>query len=271
MNRLPLYLRKLLLSMLVEGSSMRSISRTLDISFNTVKKMLIEGGAVCAAYHDETVRNVEAQRVECDEMWAFCYAKNKTVAAKGPLSSTEAGDVWTWTAIDPETKLLIAWYVGDRSMESGRAFLEDLRGRLADKVHLTSDQYGVYLEAVSEVFGEDVEHHLLRKSEPEQTGLSSTAHVERHNLTMRMGMRRFTRRTNAFSKRLVRHESMLALYMVHYNFVRVHQSLRMTPAMAAGLTNTLHDIEWLAEMIDERQPQPNRPKTYRKTPQQKPC
>lgn len=266
MNRLPLNTRKLLLSMLVEGSSMRSIARTLDISFNTVKKMLADAGTVCEQYHDQTVRNVQAERVQCDEMWSFCYAKNKTVlSAEEPLGSSEAGDVWTWTAIDPETKLLIAWHVGDRSMNSGKSFLADLRSRLAltAPVHLTSDQYSVYWEAVDDVFGEEAEHHLLKKYQGEQ-GDATTAHVERHNLTMRMGMKRFTRRTNAFSKRLVRHTNMLALYVAHYNFVRIHQSLRVTPAMAAGLTNTLHDMEWLAELIEDAQPQPNRPPTYKK-------
>ena len=264
MNRLPLKTRILLLSMLVEGSSMRSIARTLDISFNTVKKMLADAGVFCAVYHDQRVRQIAARRVQCDEMWSFCYAKRKTVAEKGPLGSTEAGDVWTWTAIDPETKLLIAYHTGDRSMASGKAFLADLRSRLTleETVHLTSDAYSVYWEAVGDVFGEDADHHLLKKYQ--EQGDATTAHVERHNLTMRMGMRRFTRRTNAFSKRLVRHMNMLALYVMHYNFVRIHQSLRMTPAMAAGLTNTLHDMEWLAERIEEAQPEPNRPKTYRK-------
>ncbi len=242
---------------------MRSISRTLDISFNTVKKMLQDAGTVCAVYHDKTVRNVAVERVQCDEMWSFCYAKNKTVlSAEEPLGSSEAGDVWTWTAIDPETKLLIAYFVGDRSMNSGKAFLADLRSRLdlKERVHLTSDQYSVYWEAVDDVFGEEVEHHLLKKYEGEQ-GDATTAHVERHDLTMRMGMRRFARRTNAF---MVRHTNMLALYVAHYNFVRIHQSLRMTPAMAAGLTDTLHDLEWLAELIEDAQPRPNRPKTYKR-------
>ena len=161
MNRL-LHTRKILLSMLMEGSSMRSISRTLDISFNTVKKMLVDSGTVRATHHDQTVRNVSARRAECDEIWPFCYAKGKTIATERPVGSPEAGAVWTWTAIDPETKLLIAWYVGDRSMESGKVFLTDLRLRLANELHLTSDQYEVYIEAVEDVFGADVEHHPRR-------------------------------------------------------------------------------------------------------------
>ena len=194
-------------------------------------------------------------------MWSFCYAKQKTVAEKGPVGSTEAGDSWLWTGIDPETKLLIAWHAGDRSMAAGRAFMADLRSRLAHKVELISDQYGVYAEAVDAEFGDEVEHHQMVKGDEEGP---TTSHVERHNLTLRMGNKRMTRKTNAFSKKLERHRFMIAIFMVHYNFVRIHKSLRMTPAMAAGLTDTLHDMEWLAQMIEDAQPKPNRPKTYRK-------
>lgn len=242
---------------------MRAISRTLDVSFSTVAKMLEDGGLVCTLFHDRTVRNVSAQRIECDEMWSFCYAKQKTVAEDGPVGSPEAGDSWIWTGLDPDTKLLVAWYVGDRSMESGLAFMRDLYSRLANKVQLTSDQYSVYPDAVDMAFGVDVEHHLLQRGERPK-GSPTTSHVERHNLTLRMGNRRLTRKTNAFSKRLRQHRNMLAIQMVHYNFIRIHQSLRMTPAMAAGLTDTLHDMEWLAQMIEDAQPKPNRPKTYKK-------
>ena len=240
---------------------MRSVSRTLDISFNTVVKMLVDAGEVCTQYHDLVVRNVSARKVECDEMWSFCYAKQKTVAAGGPLGSTEAGDSWLWTGLDPETKLLIAWHVGDRSMVAGRVFMADLRSRLEHKVQLISDQYGVYAEAVEDAFGSDAELHQVPKGQQEGP---TTSHVERHNLTLRMGNRRLTRKTNGFSKKLERHRFMIAIFMVHYNFIRIHQSLRITPAMAAGLTDTLHDMEWLAQMIEDAQPKPNRPKTYRK-------
>ena len=144
---------------------MRSVSRTLDISFNTVVKMLVDAGEVCTRFHDLTVRDVKAERVECDEMWSFCYAKQKTVAEKGPVGSTEAGDSWLWTGIDPETKLLIAWHAGDRSMAAGRAFMADLRSRLAHKIQLISDQYGVYAEAVDAEFGDEVEHHQMVKGQ----------------------------------------------------------------------------------------------------------
>ncbi len=266
MNRLALEKRLLLLSMLVEGASMRSIARVLDISINTVAKLLQDAGQVCTDYHDQTVRQVPAERVECDEMWSFCYAKEQTVAREGPKPEPAAGDVWTWTAIDPDTKLLISCYVGDRDLVSGRPFLKDLRSRLAHRVVLTTDRYGVYLEAVEDEFGLDAEHHLLAKYTA-QNGRPSTSAVERHNLTMRMGMRRYTRRTNGFSKRLARHKAMVGLYMVHYNFVRLHQSLRTTPAMAAGLTGTLHDMEWLEGLIEQAQPKPNRPRIYRRRSQ----
>ncbi len=213
-----------------------------------------------ARLHDQFVQNVQSERVQVDEIWSFCYAKKRTVAAGGPLGSTEAGDVWTWTGLDPETKLLIAWHVGDRTMNSGKVFMADLRSRLAHEVHLTSDQYGVYAEAVEDAFGADVDHHQITKR---QTGKATTSHVERHNLTLRMGMRRYTRKTNAFSKKLEPHKRSVALFMFYYNFIRIHKSLRMTPAMAAGLTNTLHDLEWLAEQIEAAQPKPKRPKTYK--------
>lgn len=240
---------------------MRAISRTLGVSINTVTKALMEAGEVCATYHDQIVHDVPAERVQVDEIWSFCYAKQKTVSAGGPLGSTEAGDVWTWTGLDQTTKLLIAWHVGDRTMNSGKAFMADLRSRLAHKVHLISDQYGVYAEAVDDAFGDEVDHHQITKRE---AGEATTSHVERHNLTLRMGMRRYTRRTNAFSKKLEPHKRSVALFMVYYNFIRTHQSLKMTPAMAAGLTDTQHDIEWLAEMVEGAQPKPRRPNVYRK-------
>lgn len=255
MNRLPLDKRLLILNMLVEGSSMRAISRVADVSINTVCKMLADAGPVCAKYHDEVVRNVDARRVECDEVWSFCYAKQKTVN-QAPDLPDGAGDVWTWTAIDADTKLMIAYWVGDRSFDTSVEFMEDLRERLAGPVDLITDGYKVYLPAVEQVFGEDVDHAL-------RTEGASTSYVERQNLTMRMGMRRYTRKTNGFSKRLERHVNMLALYFMHYNFVRIHSSLRMPPAMAAGLTEALHDMEWLAEMIEAAQPKPNRPKKYK--------
>lgn len=275
--------------MLVEGVSMRSVSRIADVSIVTISKLLVDAGEACAAHHDEYVVNVKASRVQCDEIWAFCYAKQKNVP-KAKTAPVGAGDVWTWTAIDRDTKLLIAYEVGDRSGATAREFIADLRNRLANRVQLTTDGHKVYLEAVDKAFGIDVDYAQLIKiygNEPGNTtdvryspgeciGIEkrpvmgkpveadiSTSHVERQNLNMRMGMRRFTRLTNAFSKKVANHMAMVALYTTHYNFVRIHKSLRMTPAMAAGLTTELRDTEWIVSLIDARAPKPNRPKTYR--------
>ena len=283
MNKLPLSKRVMILGLLVEGSSMRSVSRTVGVSINTVTKLMEDAGRVCAAYHDATVRGVKARHVQCDEIWAFCYAKAKNVPT-AKAAPNGAGDVWTWTAIERDTKLILAFEVGDRSAETAMEFMDNLASRLATRVQLTTDGHKAYLEAVEGAFGADVDFAQLiklygeplgpkgaeRKYSPaECTGIRkmpiegkpdmaavSTSHVERQNLTMRMGMRRFTRLTNGFSKKLENHLHMLSLYFVHYNFVRKHQSLRMTPAMAAGLTDTWHDIEWLANLIDAAQPAP---------------
>lgn len=290
MNKLPLHKRTMILTMLVEGMSMRSISRTVGVSINTVTKLMVEAGEACAAYHDEAVRDVNAARVQCDEIWSFCYAKAKNVptAKSAPEGS---GDVWTWTAIDSDSKMILSYEIGDRSGATAIEFMDDLRARLANRVQLTTDGHKAYLEAVEGAFGGDVDYAMLVKlygdegqkgperkyspsvckgarkerveGNPDPKAIS-TSHVERHNLSMRMGMRRFTRLTNGFSKKLENHLHMLSLYFVHYNFVRVHKSLRMTPAMAAGVSDTLHDMEWIVALIDARATMPNRPATYRK-------
>ena len=270
---------------------MRSISRVTDVSINTVSKLLVDAGQACAAYHDETVRDVKTRRVQCDEIWSFCYAKEKNVV-RAKRAPQGAGDVWTWTGIDSDSKMILAYEIGDRSAMTAIDFMDDLRSRLADRVQLTTDGHSAYLEAVEGSFGGDVDFAQLiklygpppgmsaqerRYSAPECIGIKtriiegnpdrkhiSTSYVERQNLTMRMGMRRFTRLTNAFSKKLENHLHMLSLYFVHYNFIRVHKTLRMTPAMATGVTDTLHDMEWLVGLIDARAKKPNHPKTYRK-------
>ena len=287
MNQLETSKRVLILTMLVEGMSMRSVSRTAGVSINTVSKLLIDAGCACAEYHDDAVREVGSRRVQCDEIWSFCYAKRRNVAsAKAPPSG--AGDVWTWTAIDSDAKLLLAYHVGNRTAASAVEFMADLRSRLVNRVQLTTDGFNPYVEAVEAAFGSDVDFARLVKvygeASPgaddhdsrlrcigiEKTRVQgrpdlrhvSTSHVERHNLTIRMGVRRYARRTNAFSKKLENHAHMCALFAVHYNFCRIHSSLKVSPAMAAGVSDTLRDVRWVVDLIDARAPEPRRPATY---------
>jgi IS1 family transposase len=282
MNKLPLAKRVQILAMLCEGSSMRSISRIADVSINTVAKLLVEAGEASLAIHDEHVRNVKASRIQCDEIWSFCYAKaaNVPTAKDAPEG---AGDVWTWTALDADSKLMVSYFVGDRGSESAMVLMDDLRSRLANRVQLTTDGHRAYLEAVEEAFGADVDYAQLvklygevggkgpeRRYSPAQcTGIRkravegrpderhvSTSHVERMNLSIRMQNRRFTRLTNAFSKKLDNHIHALALYFCFYNFCRIHKSLRVTPAMAAGITDRLWSLEDIVAKIDELAPAP---------------
>ena len=262
---------------------MRSISRITGVSINTVTKLLEDAGRACAAFHDLTVRDVGSKNVQCDEIWSFCYAKEKNVPA-AKAAPDGAGDVWTWTAIDRDSKMILAYEVGDRSAATARDFMFNLADRLANRVQLTTDGHGAYLKAVGDAFAADIDYTMLvkkygepadvtpserRYSPAECTGAIkepifgkpnpdriSTSHVERQNLSMRMGMRHFTRLTNGFSKKLENHLHMLSLYFVHYNFVRMHKSLRMTPAMAAGVAKELHDMEWLVGVIDTAAPKP---------------
>lgn len=290
MNKLPSAKRVLILQMLCEGSSMRSIARTADVSINTVAKLLVDAGKACAAFHDEHVRGVQARRVQCDEIWSFTYAKQKNVA-NAKAAPEEAGDTWTWTALDAETKLIVSWLVGDRDAEYANAFMNDLASRLATRVQLTTDGHSAYLDAVEGAFGIDVDYAQLVKlygEAPEAqrryspavcTGARkeaitgrpakkhiSTSYVERQNLTMRMHMRRFTRLTNAFSKKFENHMHMVALYTVWYNFVRIHKTLRVTPAMAAGLSPILWSMEDVANLIDAAAPKPGKRGPYKKRP-----
>ncbi len=288
MNKLPFDKRVQIISMLVEGSSMRSISRVADVSFNTVVKLLADAGAACTAYHDGAVRNVTSKRVQCDEIWSFCYAKAKNVPT-AKAAPEGAGDVWTWTALDADSKLIVSWLVGGRDADYANEFMQNVADRLANRVQLTTDGHYAYLDAVERAFGIDVDYAQLikvygtapdaqkRYSPPVCVGANkdplngrpdkrhiSMSYVERQNLTMRMSMRRFTRLTNAFSKKVENHCHALALYFVWYNFVRVHKTLRVTPAMAAGVTDTLRDMEWIVSLIDERAPKPGRRGSYKK-------
>ena len=290
MNKLPSKTRAMILAMLCEGSSMRSISRLTDTSINTVSKLLVDAGNACAAFHDEKVRGVKAARVQCDEIWSFTYAKQKNVPT-AKAAPEDAGDTWTWTALDADTKLIVGYLVGGRDAEYANAFMGDVAERLATRVQLTTDGHKAYLEAVEGAFGADVDYAQLvklygdvkgktpeRKYSPSEcTGIKkrrvegnpdeahvSTSYVERQNLTMRMHMRRFTRLTNAFSKKFENHAHMVAIYTVWYNWCRIHKTLRITPAMAAGLTDRVWDLSDIVAFMDERAPKPGPRGSYKK-------
>lgn len=275
MNKLPVQKRIQILTMLVEGSSMRSVSRVCDVSINTVTKMLVDAGLACAAFHNERVIAVKSKRVQCDEIWSFNYCKASSVSRAKAAPKT-AGDAWTWTGIDADSKLIISWFVGGRDVASAHEFMQDLADRLANRVQLTTDGHRAYLTAVENAFGKDVDYGMLvklygpapkggetRYSPAQCIGIKkheiagktdkkhiSTSFVERQNLTMRMSMRRFTRLTNAHSKKLENHCHALALYFVFYNFVRQHATLKVSPAMAAGLTKSLMSMEDIVALTD---------------------
>ena len=288
MNKLPIEKRRLILNMLVEGSSMRSISRIADVSINTVTKLLCDAGDAAIAHHHDNVQNVTATRVQCDEIWSFCYAKARNVQ-DAKAAPEQAGDVWTWTALDSDTKLIVTYLIGGRDADCALEFMDNLRQRLVNRVQLTTDGHRAYLEAVEGAFGGDVDYAQLVKiyggttegqrryspavclgarkdhvtGNPDMKHVS-TSHVERQNLTMRMAMRRFTRLTNAFSKKFENHVHAIALYFYHYNFCRIHKSLRVTPAMEAGLTDRIWNFDDLIELIDAMAPPPAKRGPYKK-------
>jgi IS1 family transposase len=290
MNKLPLNKRVQILSMLCEGSSMRSISRVADVSINTVSKLLVDAGKVCAGFHDETVRGLKSRRVQVDEIWSFTYAKQRNVAT-AKRQDLAYGDTWTWTAIDADSKLIVSYLVGARDSEYANAFMHDVADRLAGRVQLTSDGYRPYLDAVEGAFGSDIDYAMLvkmygasqetakgRYSPAQCTGARrepvegnpdrkhiSTSFAERQNLTMRMHMRRFTRLTNAFSKKFENHCHMVALYAVWYNFVKQHKTLKsISPAMAAGVSNKLWSMEDIAALVEAAAPKPGPRGPYKK-------
>jgi len=266
MNTLDKSKHTQLISVLVEGNSLRATARICDVAFNTVLKFIPQIGKVCMDYQDQAFRNLECKRVQCDEIWSFCYAKEKNVP-KDKKGIFGYGDIWTWVAMDAESKLVPSFMVGNRDTVTAKMFIDDLASRLANRVQLTTDGNKVYLEAVEGAFGCDVDYAMpvkMYESSQEETRYSparctgckgtpitgnperkyiSTSFIERQNLTMRMGMRRFTRLTNAFSKKIENHTLHLALHYMYYNFVRIHKTLRVTPAMKAGVTDHLWSVE----------------------------
>ncbi len=274
MNRLDRETRARILHLLCEGSSIRAVTRLTGASKNTVTKLVVDAGHACVAYQDRVLRNLPSQRIQVDEIWNFVYAKNDNVK-DAKAAPADAGDVWTWTAIDADSKLLVSWLVADRTLDSAMTFMDDLRERLAHRVQLTTDGHAPYLTAVDTVFGDDVDYAMLvkiygadpaaerryspakcigaRKREiagnPDMKHVS-TSFVERQNLTMRMHMRRFTRLTNAFSKKVENHACAVALHSMYYNFVRLHQTLKVSPAMAAGVTDRLWEMVDVVDVLD---------------------
>lgn len=258
---------------------MRSVSRVADVSINTVSKLLVDAGEYCARFHDENVVGVKAKRVQCDEVWSFCYAKAKNVK-DAKAAPDGAGDVWTWTGIDSDSKLIVSWLVGGRDAEYAQAFIGDLAGRLEGRVQLTTDGHAAYPEAIEGAFGAAVDYAQLvkvygepskspeRKYSPSEFVCAqqrpvignpnpahvSTSHVERSNLTMRMAVRRYTRLTNAFSKKFENHVYMVAIYTVFYNWLRIHKTLKVTPAMEAGLTERTWEWSDIIEQMDAEAP-----------------
>ena len=275
MNRLPTEKRAQILHLLLEGVSMRSTERITGCSINTIAKLLADAGEACAKYHDETVRNVRTTKVQCDELWSFCYAKAKNVEhIKG--NPEHAGTVWTWTGLAVDSRLIVSWHVSQgREIPDATEFMFDLQQRLANRVTLATDGWLSYAEAVDKAFGGEVDYgQLVKEYEdghyvgadrtvicgfPEFWDIS-TSYIERHNLTTRMAVRRYTRQTNAYSKKLQKHCYALALFYVHYNFCRPHHSLKdpypRTPAMAAGLADGIRSMEWLVELVDANTPPP---------------
>lgn len=274
MNKLPIEKRVQIINLLVEGTSLRACSRIADVSINTVTKLLVSVGSACEKFHNEKVVGINSKRVQCDEIWSFVYAKEKNK----PENMENVGDVWTWTALDADSKLIISWLIAGRDADSANAFMNDVATRIKNRVQMTTDGLHAYLEAVTDSFGSQIDFAQLVKIYGKEGSTSntekkyspaecigckknivsgnpdpehiSTSYVERQNLTMRMHMRRFTRLTNAFSKKIENHCHAIALHFVYYNFVKIHKTLRVPPAMEAGLIKRLMTIEDIVRLAD---------------------
>jgi IS1 family transposase len=274
MNTLSKQRRAAVIASLVEGNSIRATVRMTGVAKDTVLKLLANIGRACEEYQMQALRNLPCKRVQCDEVWSFCYAKQKNVPVD-KQGQFGYGDIWTWTALCADTKLICSWKVGTRGASTAYAFMHDLAGRLANRIQLTTDGHRVYVDAVDSAFGSEIDYAMLvklygndreteaRYSPAECIGCKmaaisgnpnpryiSTSFVERQNLTMRMQIRRFTRLTNAFSKKLANHGHAIALHFMYYNFCRVHQTLRVTPAMEAGIADHVWTLEEVAGLLD---------------------
>jgi IS1 family transposase len=276
-NKLSCGERARIIGMMVEGMSIRSITRLTGASKNTVAKLLVDAGRACLDYQDRTLRNLSCKRIQCDEIWSFVAIKENIIPAKR-RGEAGIGSIWTWTALDADTKLVPCFHVGTRDAGCAYECMTNVASRLANRVQLTTDGHRAYLSAVDYAFGGAIDYAMLQKlygSEPADEARYSpakcigtrretisgepnvahvsTSYVERQNLSMRMGMRRFTRLTNAFSKKVENHEHALAIYFMNYNYVRIHQTLRCTPAMEAGVTGRLWSIEDIAALVEARE------------------
>ena len=276
MNRLSIEARSQVLAALVEGNSIRSVCRMLGREKRTVTRLLVEVGTACYRYQDRVLRNLKCRRLECDEIWSYIGCKQKNVT-KEMAEERIVGDAWVWVAIDADTKLVPCWLVGTRDAGCATEFIADLERRLVNRVQLTTDGHKVYLNAVIDAFADDIDYaqlvkyfgnapesqkryspaicngaeKIIRLGDPDPKHIS-TSYVERQNLTMRMSMRRFTRLTNGFSKKLQNHEAAVALHYMYYNFARIHQTLRVTPAMAAGVSDHVWSFQEVAALADSR-------------------
>ncbi len=276
MNKLSTARRAQVLASLVEGNSIRATCRMTGTAKGTVLRLLRDIGEACGRFHDEVAQDLPCARIQCDEIWSFCYAKQKNVPEE-MRGRFGVGDVWTWVGIDPESKFVASWFVGGRDAGSAMEFMEDLAPRLGNRIQLTTDGRRVYVDAVQSNFGSNVDYAMLVKlygpsPEPETrysparcNGIMAqaiignpdpahvcTSHVERQNLTMRMQIRRFTRLTNAFSKKVENLEAAVNLHFVFYNFVRVHQTLGTTPAVALGIADRVWKLEDIIQLLDSK-------------------